>query len=198
MAFKVLMRTGGVILIVLLFFLRACVLSNAVMHARRANYHSQTVNNGAYSTSPDYTYRSAAPPAVPDHSGWIMFNTTDAVTGVNTRHSRLAAAPIAAPNGAAPPVNILELREQGPKDHHIRFALQTPPSCPGLTSLHAVFGAKPPMTIAVKPVSGEPGCTLEVVEYASVLQALLFNDELTVRAGDGPDVSFAVAGLSWD
>lgn len=192
MAFRVLMRTGGIFLVVMLFLLRACIVGNAIHHARQTTYHPD--GSSSY-TSSGYRYPT---PAVPDHSAWIMFNTEDAQTGENIRHSRLSAITAPAPDGHTAPPDVLELSEQGRKEHHIRFTLHNPASCPGLASLHAVFGANPPADIAVKPVSGETGCTVEVVDYAAVLQSLQFNDTLTLRAGNGPEVHFAIAGLSWD
>ena len=197
MAFKVLMRTGGVVLFGLVLILRACVFSSAFHHMSRAAPHAGIANNGAYGTASQTDYRNAVPAMATDTSAWIMFNSTDPQTGLLTRHSRLTAPSTVIIDGQPAPPNVLELMEQGRDDHHIRLTLQAPSTCPGITSVHAMFGTRP-ATIAVKTVSGTAGCTVDMLDYTSILQSLRNTDILTIRAGDGPEIRFAVAGLSWD
>jgi hypothetical protein len=193
MLFKILMRTGGVVVFGLLLLLRIWFVGNAVNHAR----HAAVQPDAAYSPSPRANYRNAAIASAADGSRWILFSSTDPHTGQRTRHARLTAASDVIIDGHAGPPNVLELLEQGPEGHHIRLTLQAPATCPGITSVHAAFGSQPTM-LAVKPVDHEAGCTMEMLDYATILQSLRDADELTVSAGNGPNVRFEVAGLSWD
>ncbi len=193
MLFKVLGRTGGALAFVLLVILRVYFIGHVINST-----HRNAANAGAaYTGAPPANYRNATLVTAADNSGWILFNSTDPQTGLRIRHARLTASSDVLINGHPAPPNVLELLEQGGEDRRIRLTLQAPDTCAGVTSVHAVFGSRP-ATLAVKPVDHAAGCTVDMVDYPTVLQSLLDADMLTVSAGNGPAIRFAVSGLSWD
>ncbi len=193
MLFKILGRTGGVVGFVLLILLRVYFIG----HVINSSHRNAAYPSAAYNGAPQANYRNATLVTAADNSGWILFNSIDPQTGLRIRHARLTATSEVLINGHPAPPNVLELLEQGSDDRRIRLTLQAPATCAGITSVHAVFGTHP-ATLAVKPVDHATGCTVDFLDYASVLQSLLDADMLTVSAGDGPDIRFAVTGLSWD
>ena len=198
MVFKTLRRVFGVLLFVLAFILKACVFSGAFHHMGRLAAHSTTTANGAYTAPSRADYSNAAPIMATDTSNWVMFNDTDSQSGQLVRHSRLTAPSTVITDGHPGPPNVLELIEQGRNDHHIMLTLRAPAICPALTSVNATFGSGPPAPLAVKPVTGKAGCTVEFLDYATVLQRLRDADLFTVGAPGGPETRFGVTGLSWD
>jgi hypothetical protein len=195
MLFKILTRTVGLVLFAMLFLLRACIFGHAIQNARRYDPHA----NAAYADSAPspVDYRNATVAPATENSGWVLFTSSDPQTGQRIRHARLTAATSVIIDGHPAPPNVLELVAKGTDEHHIRLTLQAPSTCPGITSVHAVFG-KSPATLAVKPVDHEAGCTVDMLDYTEILQSLLYADTLTISAGNGPDIRFEVAGLSWD
>ncbi len=193
MLFKILGRTGGVIAFALLILLRVYFIGHVINSSNRNAAHPSAAYNGA----PQPNYRNATLVTAADNSGWILFNSTDPQTGLRIRHARLTATSDVLINGHPAPPNVLELLEQGADFRRIELTLQAPSSCSGITTVHAVFGTHP-ATLAVKPVDHAAGCTVDLVDYPTVLQSLLDADMLTVSAGDGPEIRFAVSGLSWD
>jgi hypothetical protein len=191
--FKILGRTAGVVAFALLILLRVYFIGHVINSAHRNSAHAGAAYNGA----PQANYRNATLVTAADNSGWILFNSIDPQTGLRIRHARLTASSGVLINGHPAPPNVLELLEQGSDNHRIELTLQAPATCAGITTVHAVFGTRP-AAFAVKPVDHATGCKVDVVDYATVLQSLLDADTLTVSAGDGPEIRFAVSGLSWD
>jgi hypothetical protein len=198
MLFKVISRTVGAILLVMMFFLRACIFGHAIQNARRYDPHANAAYAYSYDTPAPVDYRNAKVAPATENSGWVLFTSADPQTGQRIRHARLTADSDTVTDGHSAPPNVLELMAEGTDNHYIRLTLQAPSTCAGITSVHAMFG-KSAATLAVKPVEGHAaGCTLDMLDYSNILQSLLDADTLTVSAGNGPDIRFAVSGLSWD
>jgi hypothetical protein len=193
MLFKILTRSLGVVLVGLLFLFRAYLLGHYISSAR----HHDPQPNAAYTQAAPVNYRNATIAPADDASGWILFTSTDPQTGARVRHARLTAASDVIIDGHPAPPSVLEVQAQGLNDHHIRVTLQAPSSCPGITSVRAMFGTHQ-VTLAVKPVDHEAGCTVDILDYDNVLQSLRDADTVTIGAANGPDIRFDVAGLSWD
>jgi hypothetical protein len=193
MVFKILMRTGGVVAFGLLILLRVYLVGHLFYPAHRPAALAGAATNSA----PQANYRTATIAPSTDTSGWILFTSTDPQTGLRMRHARLTAASGVLIDGHPGPPNVLEVVEQGADKHHIRLTLQAPSRCPGITSVHALFGTQA-ATLAVKPVDNQAGCSMDVLDYATILQTLRDADVMTISAGNGPEIRFDVAGLSWD
>jgi hypothetical protein len=162
--------------------------------------------DAAYSSAYQSPYRSRPGPAMdyvrppslgPDHSGWTVFNSSDPVTGLTTRHAKLVAASAGSPDGLTIPASSMELTAVTGAGKHVFLTLPSRLPCATLTTIAAKFDAHPPSPINVTP-GNEAQCVVEVADYAGFLQSLRDSDVLTIQLPGAPDVTFAVGGLSWD
>ena len=155
--------------------------------------HTDTANRLSRVQTTDYV----RPPAFPDHSSWVIFNSTDPATGTILHHAKLASLSSGAADGQIIPESSMELVSAKTSGNHVFLALPGRVPCATLTTLDARFDAKPPIHVHVKPGNAAQ-CVVEVAEADGFIQSLQDADALFVQLPGVADITFAVGGLTWN
>jgi hypothetical protein len=182
---------AGIFTMTILFGIRLYFASYLLSQVRAA--HTDTAYQLRHKTNTDYV----RPPAFPDHSSWVIFNSSDPQSGAITRHAKLAAASAGSPAGLTIPASSIELTAEKGSGSHVFLTLPSSLPCAKLTTLDAQFDGKPPAKFTVIP-GNEARCVVEVADAAGFIGSLRDADVLMVQGPGVSDVTFAVSGLNWD